>query len=407
MNSLFPGCRRLLLVVSAVFGAARSVTAQAAAPAAIEKGSKPWHAGGTLRVEGQANSNVFLLSDTLKARLDTVKTPAPAGTRFADMQCASDVIVRVQAAFDIDGPGLFGRTLSIRPTARYDYYARNSQRGNVELGLSIAQSVVHNGRLRLRGSLVPSYFFRNFLADAIDLNADGRIEANERIYAAGTYRDRRLFVGWEQRLVRGTRTEPFGVAVELAVGQVVRTYDAPLAYRSYRGPEVDASIVVDLSRAVRFDAGYTHAALNSKPDSAVLVLNEPDFGVDFNRDGTATDLRVRTVQLVDFSRTEQDVNLRLRAELGSDVAARVYYQHRWRTFPSTQPFDVYNNSRRDRRDLVGLELSFRIAPQAHFTVGGDIETQKVTKSLIPAQVQLGEVADYTRNRVYAGLRYHF
>jgi hypothetical protein len=397
----------LLLVVCAAFGATTSLTAQAPAPAATEKGSKPWHASGTLRAEGQANSNVFLLSDTLKARLDTLKAPAPPGTRFADMTSANDVIALVHAGFDIDGPGLFGRTLSIRPTARYDYYARNPKRGNVELGLSIAQSLFHNGRLHLRGSLVPSYFFRNFLADAKDLNGNGSIESNERIYAAGTYHDRRVFVGYQQRLVRGTHTQPFGVAVELDVGHVVRTYDAPLYYRSYRGPEVDASLAVDLTRAVRFDVGYTHASLNSKPDSAVLVLNEPDFGVDFNGDGTATDLRVRTVQLVDFSRTEQDLNLRLRAGLGGDVSARVYYQHRWRTFPSTQPFDVYNNSRRDRRDLVGVELSFRVAPEAEFSVGGDIETQKVTKALIPAQVQLGEVADYKRTRVYAGLRYHF
>jgi hypothetical protein len=398
----------VLLVVSAVVGATRSVGAQArvAAPATPEKDTKPWHTSGTLRVEGQANSNVFLLSDTLKARLDTVTTPPPPGTRFADMQSANDVIVLVQAGFDLEGPGLFGRPLSIHPTARYNYYTRNSKRGNVELGLAVAQSIFHNGRVHLRGSLVPSYFFRNFLADAIDLNGNGRIESNERIYAAGTYHDRRLFVGYSQRLVRATHAQPFGVAVELDVGHVVRRYDAPLAYRSYKGPEVDASLNVDLSRAVKFDARYTHAALTSTPDSAVLVLNEPDFGVDFNRDGTATDLRVRTVQLVDFSRTEQDLNLRLRAELG-DVTARVYYQHRWRSFPSAQPFDVYNNSRRDRRDLVGLEVSVRVAPEAQFSVGGDIETQKVTKSLIPAQVQLGEVADYKRNRVYAGLRYHF
>ncbi len=407
MNSLLSGCRRLLLVAGAAFGATTSVKAQAPAPPATEKGSKPWQASGTLRAEEQANNNVFLLSDALKARLDTLTAPAPPGTHFTDMQRASDFITLVQGGVDIEGPGLFGRTLSIRPTARYDYYARNPKRGNVEFGLSIAQSISHNGRLHLRGTLVPSYFYRNFLADAQDLNGDGSIEANERIYGAGTYHDRRFFVGYQQRLVRGTRTEPIGVAVELDVGHVMRTYDAPLAYRSYRGPEVDASLNVDLTRALRFDAGYTHASLNSTPDSAVLVLNEPDFNQDFNRDGTATDLRVRTVQLVDFSRTEQYLNLRLRAQLVSDVTARGYYQHRWRTFPSTQPFDVYNNSRRDRRDLVGLEVSFRIAAATQFSVGGDIETQKVTRSLIPAQVQTGEITDYTRSRVYAGLRYHF
>jgi hypothetical protein len=393
--------------VGAAFGATRSVAAQAPTPAATQKESKPWQASGTLRVEEQANNNVFLLSDALKARLDTLTAPAPPGTHFTDMASASDFITLVGAAFDFEGPGLLGRTLTIRPTARYDYYARNAKRGNVELGLSIAQSVWHNGRLHLRGSLVPSYFYRNFMSDAQDLNGDGSIEANERIYAAGTYHDNRVFVGYQHRLVRATHTQPLGVAVELAVGHVVRNYDAPLAYRSYRGPEVDATLALELSKALKFDAGYEHASLTSKPDSAVLVLNEPDFNVDFNRNGTTTDLRVRTVQMVDFSRTEQYLNLRLRGELGEGVGARVYYQHRWRTFPSTQPFDVYNNSRRDRRDLVGVELSLRIAPAAHFNVGGDVETQSVTRSLVPSQTATGEITDYTRSRVYAGLRYHF
>ncbi len=277
MNSLLSGCRRWLLIVGAAFGATRSVAAQAPTPAATQKDSKPWQASGTLRVEEQANNNVFLLSDALKARLDTLTAPAPPGTHFTDMASASDFITLVGAAFDFEGPGLLGRTLTIRPTARYDYYARNPKRGNVELGLSIAQSVWHNGRLHLRGSLVPSYFYRNFMSDAQDLNGDGSIEANERIYAAGTYHDNRVFVGYQHRLVRATRTQPLGVAVELAVGHVVRNYDAPLAYRSYRGPEVDATLALELSKALKFDAGYEHASLNSKPDSAVLVLNEPDF----------------------------------------------------------------------------------------------------------------------------------
>src|SRR5260370_1747620 len=132
----------------------------------------------------------------------------------------------------------------------------------------------------------------------------GSIEANERIYAAGTYHDNRVLVGYQHRLVRATRTQPLGVAVELAVGHVVRNYDAPLAYRSYRGPEVDATLALDLSKALKFDAGYQHASLNSKPDSAVLLLNDPDFNIDFNRSRTTTDQRAPTVQLEDRLRTE-------------------------------------------------------------------------------------------------------
>ncbi len=340
----------------------------------------------------------------MRARLDTFTTPASPATRFAEMQSVSDLITSVQAGLGIEGPGLFGRTLSIRPEGEYDWYARNAKRRNVDLGLSITQSFPHHGRLQLRGRLIPSYFYRNFLADAIDLNGDGVIQSGERIYAAGTYRDSRLLIGYRQSLVRSTKTKPFGAALELEVGRLVRTYEAPLGYRSYRGPTVDAMLALDLTRSLALDIDYTHASLNSTPDTAVLLLNEPDFNRDFNGNGTTTDLRVRSVQLVDFSRQEQDLGLGLRADVSERVTARLHYEHRWRTFPSAEPFDVLNNSRRDRRDFVGLELSFRAGPHARFSVGGDVETQKVSQSLVPSVT--GEITAYKRNRFYAGWRYH-
>ncbi len=378
---------------------------QAPEPAPAARPDKTWHAIGSLHATEWADNNVFLLSDTRISQLDTLTAPAPPTTRFADMQSASDFITAVRADVGTAGPGLFGRSLSLRFGAGYDFYARNDKRRHVALRFSIAQAFPHHGRLRLRGRLTPSYFFRNFLADAIDRNADGMIESNERIYAAGTYRDSRILLGYRQELVRARRSHPFGAAVEVEFGHIDRSYDAPLHYRSYNGPVVRAALALDFSRSVALDVGYTHASLNSRPDSAVLVLNEPDFNRDFNGDGTATDVRVRTVQLVDFSRTEQDVNVRLRVGRAEGIRVAAHYRHRWRSFPSTQPFDVYNNTRRDRRNFVSLELTVPTGPRAAFVVGGDTETQIVARSLVPNLT--AEVTDYSRRRLFAGWRYHF
>jgi hypothetical protein len=144
---------------------------------------------GTLRADEQASNNVFLLSDAARARLDTVTTPPSPATRFASMRSANDYITAVRLGFGVEGPGLLGRTLIIRSDSRYDWYALNAKRRSVDLGLSITQAFPHHGRLQVSGRLVPSYFYRNFMADAIDRNGDGVIEASERIYAAGTYRD--------------------------------------------------------------------------------------------------------------------------------------------------------------------------------------------------------------------------
>ena len=389
-----------------VLGASASLTAQAPTPPLVDragKAGKAWHAVGNLRIDEQSNDNIFLLSDTMRARLDTFTTSASAATRFADMRSVNDYITTLRAGLGVEGPGLLGRTLSIRSDADYDWYARNAKRRNIDLGFSVTQAFPYRGRLQLRGRLIPSYFYRNFLADATDLNGDGVIQSSERIYAAAVYRDSRLLVGYRQRLIGSTKTDGFGAAIELAVGRFARTYEAPLGYRSYRGPIVEATLALELTRPWTLEVGYTHASLNSTVDSAVLLLDEPDFNRDFNGNGTTTDQRVRSVQMVDFSRREQQLDLALRAGLTEGVGARLHYEHRWRAFPSVQPFDVLNNSRRDRRDAAGLELTFRVGPHTHFSVGGDVEIQKVGRSLVPSLTE--DVTAYKRNRFYAGWRF--
>jgi hypothetical protein len=395
--------RLAIVVAMPVLGATAPLAAQAPAPPVRGMPGRVWHAVGSLRLDEQSNDNVFLLSDTMRARLDTFTTPASPATRFADMRSVNDYITTLRAGLGIEGPGLFGRTLSFRSDADYDWYARNAKRRNIDLGFAVTQTFPYHGRLELRGRLVPSYFYRNFLADAIDLNGDGVIQSSERIYAAATYRDSRLLVGYRQRLIGSTKTDGFGATLELTVGRSARTYEAPLAYRSYRGPTVEATLALELARPWKLEVGYTHASLNSRADTAVLLLNEPDFNRDFNGNGTTTDLRVRSVQVVDFSRREQDLDLGLRAEVNQGVSARLHYEHRWRAFPSAQPFDVLNNSRRDRRDFMGLELSFRVGPRTHFSVGGDVEVQKVGRSLVPSLTE--DVTAYKRNRFYAGWRF--
>ena len=398
-----PGSLSYLLVVGITVSGARMPLAAQAFPTNHET-RRAWHAIGALRVDEQSNNNVFLLSDTMRARLDTFTTPAAPTTRFADMRSVNDYITSVRAGLGIEGPGLLGRKLSIRSDGDYDWYALNTKRRNIELRLSIAQDFPHHGLLHVRGELVPSYFYRNFLADAIDRNGDGVIQSSERVYAAGTYRDSRLAVGYRQRLTGSAKTHAFSAWLDLQVGRLERSYEAPLGYRSYRGPVVDATLALEPTRSLALDVTYTHAALHSTPDSAVLVLDEPDFNKDFNGNGTTTDLRVRSVQMVDFTRLEQDLDLGLRVELGASVGARLRYAHRWRSYPSTQPYDVYNNSRRDRRDVAGVELMFRVRPQVHFSVGGDFEIQKINRSLVPALTE--DITAYKRDRIYTGWRFH-
>lgn len=395
--------RLATLVLISTMGASRHSMAQRPGSTGAPDLAKTWHAIGDLRIEEQTNNNVYLLSDSARFELGALTTTAATGSRFADMESAADYITLVRGSLGIEGPGLFGRKLSLRSSAGYDLYAQNARRRSGEIGLSVAQQLPLHARLKVQARLAPGRFVRNFMSDAIDLNGDGSIQSSERIFAPGRYDDAQLSAAYRQPLKRSTPNHPFGLALDLEVGHSARTYAAPLGYRSYRGPILSATVRAGLTRSVKLSVGYTRAWLNGRSSPAVLRLDETDFGRDLNGNGTTTDSRVRTVQLVDFSRREQYFDARLDSEVAGSVALQVWYQHRWRWFPSSLPFDVLNNSRRDQRDFVGAELRWPLGSGADLRFGADFQVQ--TRAQPPGTALIPGVTDFTRRRLYAGLGY--
>jgi hypothetical protein len=398
-------------LILAIFASSQLVSAQqkTTKPAAVVVSKEAtdqssWRVTSILRLDESFDNNPFLLSDRGQAALTALSAPTLPGSRYSSMVDGSDWITSLRGSVATEGAGLFGRRLSLDAGAEYDYYHRNASRRNVDINLSAMHSVGHGARLGVRADIRPSYYFRNFLSDAVDANADGIIQPTERVYAAGTYADNELAVEYRQRLVRSAPDNPFGARLVLQGGRKSRQYEAPFATRSYRGPFASALLDLDLMSGLTMDLGYRRASLESTPGMSVLLLNEPDFNRDFNGNGRLTDLSVRSAQMVDFSRVEQSFTTRMRADLSDNVEAEVSFGRRSRTFGSKQPYDVYNNTRRDHRDRMGMNVSFRVAPQVRLKVGVSSETQKVSNSL--RAVPLDGVTAYTRKTFHFSLAYH-
>ncbi len=392
---------RLTLASAALAVLALSAEAQATRPSATHqpKKSATWHKKGDLRLGATHDDNVYLLTTARKASLDA----QPSVGRFADMPGSTDLVTAIRAAGEAKGPGLGGREMTIGGDARYEYYTTNTKRSNATIGLTASQAVTSGGRLHLRGELTPTYFFRDYLADAVDANGDGVIQSAERVYAPGTYSDAQFTVGYRQRLA-SSASGMVGVALDVQAGVQNRNYIKPFEGRSMHGPVGNVNMIVDFANRVSADVGYERASLSATPTPTVLLLNEPDFNRDFNGNGTTTDLRVRSLQNTDFSRVEQTAGLRLRALLAPSLDARVSLAHRWRNFSSSQPYDVYNNTRHDRRDQVGVTVGKDLWERTRVEVGAITEMQKLSRTLRPTAAA-GEVNDYSRNRLLVNWSY--
>jgi hypothetical protein len=363
-----------------------------------------WRPTVRVQTEVRYDNNPFLLDTAHKQRLEGPSAADIVNGRFRDMSAPTDVIPIPALQLGLEGPGLVGRTLGVATTVAYEANLRNSARRHAELELRIDQALPRGGGVRLTADWRPSYFHKNYLLDAVDLNADSNISAVERRYEPAMSNEVDLALRYRHRLLKSTSSRPVGLTAELEAGYLRRRYDAPFAGRSRNGPEGRGGLAFQFGPAWTLGVDYSVASLGADTTTAVLILDENDFGVDFNGNGSATDPNARAAVVLDYSRVERQLGVTLQGDVGAATVA-LGYGRRSRRFDSTQPYDVVNRARRDVLKEWTMEVDVRLSAGLHLDLGAQRGAQTTDRAGDPGST--GEEADYTRFVGLAGLRYRF
>lgn len=386
-----------VLVLALGVGGARELLAQG--------GGRRWSVEARAEPRFRYDDNPFLLSAGQKPRLEAPAAGDAQSGRYTDMESTSDLVPSLGLELGLEGSGIAGRALALGAGATYEANLQNGRRRHVELGFSAEQALGHGSRLRLALDWRPSYYHKNYLTDAVDADANGDIAAGERRYRAGTSGEVDATLGYRHRLLRSTRERQVGVNAELEAGWFGRSYDAPFAGRSRSGPGGQVGFQVELARRLVVSADYAYQKLDADVTREVMILDETGFGQDFNGNGNTTDLDARAFELVDRSRSEQEIGVGVRGELTDAVTAELSYGRRMRSFSSSQPFDVSNRDRHDTLNELEVALRVRLARSLRLDLGARRAAQNTNRVGDPGST--GEVADYTRLVAWGGLGYRF
>lgn len=386
--------------VPAVLAAQQPTPARTAAKTGSLK-VEPW-----LSAEAEYDNNIFLLTSGRRRDVESRSAADVASGRFAGMESADDVVAQLAGGIGVRAPGLGGRDLTFSPALRYDYYTKNSERSHITASVGIAQALARGMRTKLEASYTPSYFPKNYLLDAIDANGDRVIAPAERRYAAADYSAMDVELAHRLRLRKSTKRSPLGMDLELGAGYYTRSYDAPFSGRDLGGPKFRSTLGFAPGRRADFTLQYELEMLSADAGQEVLVLNEFQAGQDLNGNGNATDLAVRSVQLVDRSRREHELSAGAQFDVARRTDLRVRYGLRLRNYSSDQPLDLGHRDRKDTRHELRGEIATRIARGLRFTTGARYARQTTNRLMFDAD-QTDEADDYTRLRGFAGLRLEF
>ncbi len=358
--------------------------------------STQWRARGEIAY----NSNVFLLD---KNPTDTLDQSLASG-RYEDMESVDDFVFSPDLRFELKGPSPLGRRLDGWAGLEYPFYFRNSRRSHLELGLGVGHAVGADGHLGLGLGFIPEYFSRNYLSDAIDPANDG-VSASERRYEDGVYRQWVLALEYRHKIVDRTSKQPFGMTGIAALGIRDRTYDSPFDGRDEDGRSLSLALRFEYDTKVRWGIRYTYEAIDSPTEQEVLLLDEPDFGVNFNGDLDSTDQNARAFQSVDRSRKESEIGLFVSFAVGQATQLELGYARVRRDFDSGEPFDVSHRGREDTRDEIDIILKFDVAKDWDGRFGLEWREQDTDRSGDPDST--GGTLDYRRLMLILSFAYRF
>lgn len=367
------------------------------------RAQKSWRAAIKVEAKGRYDSNVFLFSDKQQTRLQNAGPDEQISGRFNDMNSISDFIFTPGVKFLAEGPGIGGRKLGLEAGVNYDMYFRNPRRRHFNFEIAAAQNTSRNGRARVKFEYVPNYFYENYLADATNFTSS--VLPSERVYKPDVYSQWDVTVDYRYRLPGS------GAALLGRAGYLQRRNQAPVgtfttfAGRDRNAPHFGGGLEFGLTKWWRVDGNYDLALVDSPRVQEVMILNEPDFNVDFNNDGNTSDLSLRTVQFVDRRRREHLFRFNTRLGIREKSYLEAGYDRRHRTFLSKDPFDIFHNGRTDNRDTIHVEFVSHFSRGFQFVTGYNYIIQSSNRPNDPGVI--GEVNDYKRNVGFVDLSYRF
>jgi hypothetical protein len=361
------------------------------------KAEKSWKAAVKVDAKGRYDRNSFLLSDHQKTKLQTAGPAEQISGRFKDMNSVHDYIFTPSVKFLAEGPGFGGRKLSLQAGVNYDMYFLNPRRRHFNIDLAAEQNTSRNGRARLKFEYTPKYFYRNYLADATNYTTS--VSPSERVYKPDVYSEWDITVDYRHRLAGGR------AALLARAGYLKRRNQAPFVGRDRNAPHFGGGVDFGLTKWWRVDGNYDLALVDSPRVQEVMILNEPDFGVDFNNDGNTSDLSIRTVQFVDRRHRDHLFRAGMKLRIREESYFEFGFERRHRDFLSKEPFDVFHNGRTDNRNTFHLAFVSHLNDSLQFTTGYNYIFENSNRPNDPGVV--GEVNDYKRNVGFVGLSYRF
>lgn len=346
-----------LLMVSLLFFLTCPAYAQAEDSKASGKDKSDFDLYGEVKFE--YNDNIFRLTEFQKSLMEENSAEDTQSGRFNDMQSVSDYIASPTIGVGYDTKGLAGEDLRLTARLRYSYYFDNQERSYPEIRIKAENDVGKKGSLTLEGNFLFDYFKRNYLTGYTDINDNGNISKDERIYSSAIYDEYEGILTYKHRLLKNNDAKLTQLDLLPFIGFSTRLYNDPFVNRERDIFFGGLGAVFEFISIVDLDIVYQYENVRGVNSNELVLFDETISNTDANGDGSRQG-NAPLVTRIDRSATRHTMEFNPSVKISKDVRLCMGYRYRTSDYSSDNQLDTdhYHQTTYRREISAGIEYDF-------------------------------------------------
>jgi hypothetical protein len=303
--------------------------------------------------------NVFRLTGPQKTEMKINDQEDVASSRYKDMDSISDFILEPSIELKFESGSPLGGKFRLSSWIRYNYYLHNNKSGFPEGKIELTQSLFDKGEFSLEGNFLHGFFKKNYLSGAIDINKNGNISRDERIYSPAIYNEFEGIAAYEYKIIKAKGKGISGLNVRPFIGYSNRSYHPIFSNRSLNTAFWGLGLNLEFISKVDLELIYQYESVSSADKIELILFDETVSGTDVNNDRKSKS-NAPFFTNVDRSCNRYTLEINPSFQLTKDSIIFIGYKRRISEYKTDNILDVDRFDQRARRQEIksGINYSF-------------------------------------------------
>ena len=303
--------------------------------------------------------NVYALTESQISSMKTNDQEDIASGRFKDMDSLSDTVIEPTMGLKLSSSSLLGGRFGLTSWIKYNYYTKNETSSFPEAKIRLNNSIGENGDLSLEGNFTYGFFKKNYLSGYNDINGNGNISRDERIYSTAVYDEYEGIIAYEHKIIKNKDKIISGLNIRPFAGYGYRRYNSTFSNRDQTITLAGLGLNFEFISRIDLEMIYQYEGVSSPNNKELILINENNAGLDINGDDK-TKNNAPLITKIDRSSNRHTIEINPSIKLTKGCQLFAGYKKRDSEYTSDNPMDIehYNQNATRQEIKSGIKYSF-------------------------------------------------